>query len=321
MPNRVVYFSGEFVPESEARVSIFDSALMFGDMAFEMTRTFGGEPFKLRAHLDRLYASMKLLEIDSGMTIDEMEATTHEALERNRATEPGDMDWQIMHNVSRGPLSFYASIFPEGCQPTVTINCWPMIRHLAGCVPKYDEGVHLAIPSQLALPAHLLDPKAKTRSRIHYHLANVQAARLGADIMPVLLDPDGFITEGSGYNVLFVKDGKLYSPEPRNMLRGVSRDVTFQIARAAGIEVIEVNLDRYDALQADEIMISASSFCLCHATTFEGHVVGNGDPGPVFQRLLEGWNQLVGTDIPQQAHDYAAREAAWVAREEAAIRK
>jgi branched-chain amino acid aminotransferase len=112
MSDRVVYFNGCFVPENEARVSIFDSALMFGDMAFEMTRTFKQRPFKLRNHLERLYASLRLLEIDCGLTLAEMERRTLETLERNLGTEPADVDWQIMHNVSRGPMDLYRTVFP-----------------------------------------------------------------------------------------------------------------------------------------------------------------------------------------------------------------
>ena len=123
MTERVVYLNGVYVPEHEARISIFDSALMFGDMAFEMTRTFDGEPFKLREHLERLYMSLRLLEIDCGMTLDEMEQKTLETLQRNRATEPSDVDWQIMHDVSRGPLELYGSVFEHGVRPTVSINC------------------------------------------------------------------------------------------------------------------------------------------------------------------------------------------------------
>ena len=122
MSKRVVYFNGQYVPESEARVSIFDSALMFGDMGFEMTRTFSGTPFKLREHLERLYATLRLLEIDCGLTIGEMERLTMDTLERNVPTEPTDMEWWIMHNVSRGPLDLYRTAFPEGIRPTVTIG-------------------------------------------------------------------------------------------------------------------------------------------------------------------------------------------------------
>src|SRR5262245_3573212 len=84
MSDRVVYLNGQFVPESEARISIFDSALMYGDMAFEMTRTFKGQPFRLRDHLKRLYASLRLVEIDCSISLDDMERLTLKTLERNR---------------------------------------------------------------------------------------------------------------------------------------------------------------------------------------------------------------------------------------------
>ena len=83
MANRVVYFNGEFIPEIEARISIFDCALMFGDMVFEVTRTFNQQPFRLREHLDRLYASMRYAEIDCGLTVEQMEAATYATMERN----------------------------------------------------------------------------------------------------------------------------------------------------------------------------------------------------------------------------------------------
>ena len=101
MPQRLVYFNGNFVSERDARISIFDSALMFGDMVFEMTRSFKQKPYRLRNHLDRLYASMKYAEIDCGLSIEEMEAATGETIERNLPALEG-LDYQIMHNVTRG---------------------------------------------------------------------------------------------------------------------------------------------------------------------------------------------------------------------------
>ena len=311
MSQRIVYFNDRFVPESEARVSIFDSALMFGDMAFEMTRTFRQQPFRLREHLERLYASLKLLEIDCGLSIDEMERLTHQTLERNLPTEADDMDWQIMHDVSRGPLPPYRTAFPDGLRPTVSINCWPLITHMGGFAPKYESGAHIMIAAQQAVPAHLIDPKAKTRSRQHYQTANLQASRAGADRWPLLLDPDGFITEGTGWNILLVKDGVLFSPEPRNILLGVSRGATFDLARKLGIEVRETNLGRYEALMADEILCTATTYSLVHATTFEGQTVGDGGPGPVFGRLLQAWKEMAGVDFVAQAKDYAQRLESW----------
>ena len=122
MAGRVVYFSGDFVAEREANVSIFDCALMYGDMAFEMTRTFGGEPFRLREHLDRLYGSLRLLEIDCGLSLDEMQQQTLLTLEKNQATEAEGMDWWIMHDVSRGPLPVYGSLWPDGTGPDLIVD-------------------------------------------------------------------------------------------------------------------------------------------------------------------------------------------------------
>ncbi len=311
MSSRVVNFNGQFVPESEARVSIFDSALMYGDMAFEMTRTYNRRPFKLREHLDRLYASLRLLEIDCGLSIDEMERITLETLERNLPTESADMDWQIMHDVSRGPLDVYRTAFPDGLRPTVSINCWPLITHMGGFAPKYASGVHIVVPAQQALPAHLIDAKAKTRSRLHYQMALLQAARVGAGRWPVLLDPDGFLAEGPGWNIFLVRNGELLSPEPRNILLGVSRATTIELARELSIPVRETNLGRYEALQADEIFCTATTYALVHATTFEGQTIGNGEPGPIFNQLLEAWKQSVGIDFVAQACDYAERLPAW----------
>lgn len=318
MSHRVVYFNGRFVPEAEARVSIFDSALMYGDMAFEMTRTYNQRPYKLGEHLERLYRSLRLLEIDCGLSPGEMERLTLETLEKNLPTESPDMDWQIMHDVSRGPLALYRTAFAEPLRPTVSINCWPLVVHMGTFAANYDSGVHLVIPAQQALPAHLVDPKAKTRSRLHYQLALLEAARMGAGRWPVLLDPDGFLAEGPGWNIFLVKDGELLTPEPRNILLGASRTTIGELAQKLKIPVREKNLGRYDALMADEIFCTATSFALVHAATFEGQTIGDGGPGPVFRRLTEAWKTHVGLDFVAQAHDYAARLPEWERREAAA---
>ena len=315
MSQRIVYFNGQFVPEAEARVSIFDSALMFGDMAFEMTRTYNQRPFRLRKHLERLYGSLKLLEIDCGLTIDQMERITRETLERNLPTESDDMDWQIMHDVSRGPLELYRTAFEDGIRPTVSINCWPLITHMGSFAPNYDNGVHVVIPAQQALPAHLVDAKAKTRSRLHYQMAILQAGRMGPGRWPVMLDPDGFLAEGPGWNLFLVNNGALPTPQPRNVLLGVSRAATIELAREGGIPVRETNLGRYEALQADEIFCTATTYGLVHATTFEGQAIGDGRPGDVFTRLMDAWQELVRIDFVAQAHDYAHRLGVWEARQ------
>jgi branched-chain amino acid aminotransferase len=320
MPARKVYFNGEFVAEQEARVSIFDSALMFGDMAFEMTRTYGQQPFRLREHLERLYASLRLMEIDCGLTLEEMESATLDTLAQNLPSEAEDVDWQIMHDVSRGPLPVYRTAFPEGLRPTVLINCWPLITHMGGFAERYAEGVDVIIPAQIAVPAHLVDPKAKTRSRLHYQMAVLQGARADG-AWPVMMDPDGFLAEGPGWNIFLVKDRVIYTPEPRNILLGVSRGTIFDLAREQGLDICETNLGRYEALQADEIFCTATTYGLVHVASFEGQAVGDGTAGPVFHELMQAWKALVGVDFVAQAEDYARRLPQWLADEEQSIQQ
>ena len=308
---RLVYFNGQFVPESEARVSIFDSALMYGDMAFEMTRTYNQQPFRLRHHLERLYGSLRLLEIDCGLSLDDMEELTLETLERNIPTEAEDMDWQIMHDVSRGPMELYAAVFPEGVQPTVSINCWPLITHMGGFATNYETGVHIIIPAQQSLPAQLVDLKAKTRSRLHYRMAELQARRCGAGRWPVMLDTDGFLAEGPGWNFFLIKDEVVYTPEPRNVLLGVSRGMAIDMANKLGIQVRQTNLGRYEALMADEMFCTSTTYGMVHATTFEGQTVGEGIAGPVFSRIRDAWKEEVGVDFVAQSQEYAKRLPEW----------
>jgi len=302
---RQVYLNGKFVPESEARVSIFDSALMFGDMVFEMSRTFNGKPFRLREHLERMYAGLKILEIDCGLTLGQMEAATLQTIEVNRPCVPEGMDLQIMHNVSRGPLPLYRSVFPEGLRPTVTISCWPLITHLSPMAGLYDTGIHAVITPQRSVPARLIDPKIKNRSRVYYQVANLQARKVDPKAWVLLTDDDGFITEGTGANFFLLKSGALLTPEPRNILRGVTRQAVMELAAQLGLSCRECNLEPYDVMNADEAFFTATSFSIMPATRFNGHPIGDGRPGPVTRRLIGAWSEMIGVDIVAQAKDYA----------------
>lgn len=307
---RTVYVSGAFVKESEAGFSIFDSALMYGDVIFETTRTFNGEPFRLRAHIERLYVGLRTLEIDCGLTADEMEAATLETIERNRPCFADGTDFQIVHNVSRGPMGLYETVFEGGVKPTVTINCWPLTRHLAALAEAYVGGVHAVIPAQRSVPARLIDPKIKNRSRIYYQIANLQAQKVDPEAWALLTDEDGFLTEGTGSNFFVVKDGGLLTPEPRNILRGVTRQAVLELAESLGLAWRERNLEPYDVMTADEAFFTSTPFTIMPATRFNGHDVGAGEPGPVTRRLMKAWDMMVEVDMVAQARAFARQAAA-----------
>ena len=207
---RVVFHNGRFVPENEANISIFDSALMFGDMVFEMTRSFNKKQFKLRQHLERLYVGLKILQIPIKMTIDEMEKLCYDVIQENEPCFKDTDEHRLLINISRGPLSIYAPIFGGKIDPTVVIADFPLKYTIVGMGKLFDIGINAVVPSQRAIPGFLLDPKIKNRSRLHYQMANIEVSKYnGENNWALLLDPDGFVAEGTGANFFIVKDGKI----------------------------------------------------------------------------------------------------------------
>ena len=121
-----------------------------------------------------------------------------------------------------------------------------------------------------------------------------------------MIDPDGFLTEGTGSNFFIIKNNRIYTPEPRNLLRGISRDYVFELAEELGITVIEKNLEPYDLMAADEAFFSCTPFCIVPAVRFHGREIGAGKVGPIYTKLINSWSQKVGVDIIAQAQAYAA---------------
>jgi branched-chain amino acid aminotransferase len=298
----VVYFNGEFVPESEAKISIYDSALMFGDMVFEMTRSFNGKQFKLREHLERLYCSIKVLRIPVPITIEEMEKAVLETIERNKPVFEADDEHRVMIDVSRGLLGIYEGVGGLKKGPNVVIADFPLRWTVASMGPLSDKGINAVVTSQRAIPGYLLDPKIKNRSRIHYLMANIEASQVeGDNNWALLLDTDGFVAEGSGDNFFLVKNGEILSPEGRNILRGISRAyVMEELAPQLKLKSAEKNFETYDVLTADEAFMTATPFCILPVTSLNGSPIGTGKPGPVTKKLLDAWGANVGVDIPGQ---------------------
>lgn len=299
---RRVFFNGEMVAETEAKISVYDSALMFGDMVFEMTRSFGKKQFKLREHIDRLYAGLKILRIPLQMTPEEMVRACHQTIEANDALFQADDEHRLMIDVSRGLLGIYQGI--EGLRkgPNVIIADFPLRWTVAGMGQLFDTGINAVITSQRAIPANLLDPKIKNRSRIHYLMANIEASQVAGDNnWALLLDPDGFVAEGTGDNFFIIKDGKIITPEGRNILRGISRDyILGEVCPALGIAVEEKNFEQYDVYTADEAFMTGTPFCALPVTSMNGLAIGSGQVGPVFRKLLSCWSERVGVDIEGQ---------------------
>jgi branched-chain amino acid aminotransferase len=299
---RLVYFNGELVPEAEAKISIYDSSLMFGDMVFEMTRSFNGKQFKLKEHIERLYVGISILRIPINISKEEMEKACYETIEANKPFFSDSDEHRLLIDVSRGLLGIYENI--EGLRkgPNVLIADFPLKWTVSSMGHLFDTGINAVITSQRAIPASLMDPKIKNRSRIFYLMANIEASQFeGENNWALLLDTDGFIAEGTGDNFFIIKNGVIYTPEGRNILRGISRQyIIDELAPELDIKVIEKNIEPYDVYTADEAFMTGTPFCMLPVTSLNGIKVGDGEVGPIFTRILNKWSMNVNVDIKEQ---------------------
>jgi branched-chain amino acid aminotransferase len=293
---RVVHLSGALVPESAARISIFDSAIMLGDCVTESTRTFRHRPFRLEDHLARLYKSLKVCRIDPGLSPAEMREATLRLLEANRPLLGPDDDYWIVHNISRG-------LTKPGPNPAqrnpATIMIFNSPMDLRGWARFYAQGCHAVTSFSRAVPAQSLDARIKNRSRLFYTLADQEARLVDPEAQVVILDIHGNVSENKGGNIFVVSEGRLRTPSVDNCLAGISRDTVIGLARSLGLPVSECAIQPYDLATGDEVFFTSTPYCIMPATRFNGHVVGR--VGPVTKRLLAAWSEHVGMDIVAQA--------------------
>jgi branched-subunit amino acid aminotransferase/4-amino-4-deoxychorismate lyase len=170
---------------------------------------------------------------------------------------------------------------------------------------KLEQGQHLVVPSTRHVPADSLDPRIKSRSRMHWYVADRQARRVDSGAGAILVDHDGFLTETSTGNFCIVTGNAIRTPSERTTLGGISRQVVGELAESLGIAFEFADLRPEDVSTADEAFTSSTPYCLLPVTRFQGEPVGSGRLGPVFGRLLAAWGELVGFDIAAQLRDGA----------------
>lgn len=299
MPYRKVYLSGKVIPEPEAKISIFDSAVMLGDTVTESTRTFQHRPFKLEEHIDRLYKSLKLTRIDPGFDQAEMLKLSNEVLAVNASNYAEGEDCWLVHNISRGLSIAGADPTVTGSSATVMIFTQPM--DLRSWVKYYTEGCHAVTPMSRAIPSQSLDARIKNRSRMAYTLAESEVKLVDREAQSVILDIYGNVSENKGGNIFVFSEGILKTPTTENCLSGISRATVLQLAKGLNIETKEMRMQPYDLATADEVFFTSTPYCIMPATQFNGLQIGSGQVGPITKGLLSAWSELVGMDIIKQA--------------------
>jgi branched-chain amino acid aminotransferase len=295
----LVYINGDYFPPDEAKISVFDAAVMLGDMVTESTRTFRHQPFKLEEHISRLYKSLKVTRINPGMTPVEMMEVTLRVLAMNLVHVPENEDVWIVHNISRGRSVAGSDPTKQRSVATVIIFTQPMI--LTDWARFYQVGCHAVTPMSRAIPPQALDARIKNRSRMAYTLAEMEVKLVDPQAQGILLDVDGNVAENKGGNFFIVSEGVLKTPTTRNALAGVSRATVLELAAALGIPAEVTDFQLYDIYTADEAFFTSTPYCIMPATRINGLSVGDGQVGAVTQRLLAAWSERVGMDIVGQA--------------------
>lgn len=302
----VCYVHGDWVPASEAKISLFDSGLMYGETITETLRTFRRRPYEMARHLTRFTESCRIARIAVDPAID-LAALLDELVARNAAAFDPEDELLLKLDVTRGTFAYYRE--PGVSYDDFTLLLHPIRLPFRRFAASYETGISVVFPTVRQQSSQTLDARVKHRSRLYQAIAEREAADIERGAAPLLLDLAGRLAEGTGWNLFVVRDGVLRTPTTEATLAGISRAVVIDLAETLGFPVREEDLWPYDLLNADEAFATATSYCLMPITRAHGRTVGDGRAGPIAGRLLEAWSERVGLDILAQARLRAAAQA------------
>jgi len=304
MPEPIAFHNGRFVPAADLHIAVHDAGFVLGVTVAEQLRTFNGKLFRLEEHLERFAQSLEIIGLMLPHTTAQLAAAAEEVAANNHALlESGD-DLGLALFATPGPYPTMAPPSDQG--PTVAMHTYPLPFRLFA--DKYETGQRLVASSVPQIPAASLPRELKCRSRVHYYLADREAARADPAARALMLDVDGTVLEATTANVLIYREREgLISPPRERILPGISVAATLELAEQLSIRHTHRNIAPGEAAAANEIMLTSTSMCIAPVVSLDGKPVGDGCPGPVFQQLLAGWGQLTGVDVATQAKRFARR--------------
>src|SRR5476651_2728829 len=282
-----IYLDGKFVDDAEAKVSVFDHGLLYGDGVFEGIRLYGGNIFRLDEHLERLEYSAKAILLKLPHTRAEISELTCETCRQNGLT-----DAYIRLVVTRGVGDL--GLAPWLC-PKPTTFC---IASKISLYPKeyYDNGLAIVtVPTRRIGPA-ALPPTIKSLNYVNNILGKIEAKQFGA-LEAIMLNEQVYLAECTADNVLIVHKGEIITPgASQGALKGVTRGSMFTIARDIGVPIREADMTRYDVWCADECFLTGTGAEVIPVVKLDGREIGRGKPGPITQRVLASFRKCVLTD-------------------------
>ena len=278
-----IYVDGNYYSEQDAKVSVFDHGLLYGDGIFEGIRIYHGRVFRLKEHIDRLFYSAKAILLDIPMSHADLMKATVETCRQNNLREG-----YIRLLVTRGKGTL--GLNPNRCKnPSIiiiadTIQLYP---------PEYyDKGLEIiTVPTTRNLH-NAVNPAIKSLNYLNNILAKIEANNSGCE-EAVMLNSEGYVAECTGDNIFIVKDGPMFTPPlSAGALYGITRKVVIDMARESNMPVTEPNLTRYDLFNADECFLTGTGAELVPVVKIDGRVIGSGTPGPVTRDLVVRYHAL-----------------------------
>ena len=287
----LIYIDGEFLPKAEAKVSVFDHGLLYGDGVFEGIRSYNGRVFKLDEHLERLYDSAKSIMLQIPIPIETMKETVLETLRRNNLREA-----YIRLVVTRGVGDL--GLDPDKCpKPSIII-----IADKITLYPQkfYEDGLEIVTVSVRRNYAEAINPRIKSLNYLNNILAKIEGKQSGAEEV-LMLNAEGYVVECSGDNIFWVKNDILVTPPVHmGILEGVTRNSVIDLARDAGMQVEERVFTRHDLYIADECFLTGTAAEVIPVVKIDRRAIGDGQPGKVTEKLIAAFRQFAhsyGTPI------------------------
>ena len=279
-----IYIDGNWFDKDEAKISVYDHGLLYGDGVFEGIRIYGGTIFRLKEHVRRLYDSAKAIMLTIPMTAEEMEALLIEAVEKNSKA-----DGYIRLVITRGVGDL--GINPATCPKASVIVIVDDIALYPA--EHYEKGIKVITASTRRNSPDALDPRVKSLNYLNNVMAKMEARQAGC-LEAILLNREGKVAECTGDNIFYVRDGVLITPSgDQGALKGITRDVVIEAAEGIGTETRAVPTTLYDLYTADECFLTGTAAEMIPVTTIDGRSIGGGKPGPETSKIREAFQALI----------------------------
>lgn len=302
---RYVYLNGDFILEEEAKISIFDSSIVVGDIVLEVARTFNHAFFKLDSHIERLLYGVKELNFNFSYEKEKIEKLTKDLFNRNSVSEDENVEWQIVYVVTNGLKTHFKLYSHDDKNFTFAILCFPLKFRLGCMKDKYLNGCKLLVANQRAIPNTLLPPQIKSRGRLHFKLAKLQVQQRDANADALLLDNNNCITEVSGSNLFLVKNNAVYTAPSDCVVSGITREYVIKICESLGLEVIEKKIPITEINQYDEAFITSTIIGIIYVRQIETCIFSDMRPGNITLKIIKKFIEDCKCDFASQAVKYA----------------